>query len=185
MAALLVLLGAALAIGAMIPSSDYEDQAHADDTDGSGESVAEVGEEPISTSNDLFDGSEEKSDQVASTRTLDLFDKVLNGNTSHGAAQTDFLTGGEGDDLLIGGHSDVLEGGSGADAFQVASTNTVYLQDYDGSDEIWIEFDGEAPEITLDATDEGMSILANGFPVAMIREVYEFDMDKLILIQKS
>jgi hypothetical protein len=97
----------------------------------------------------------------------------------------EWLEGGSNDDTLTAGPDDVLFGGDGNDHFNIMVGETAYIQDFQDGDLVVVSYDGEAPEIDYDNTDEGISILANGLPVAMLNNVWDFDQSSLILSPSS
>lgn len=100
--------------------------------------------------------------------------------------EQDFLNGGAGDDYIIAGANDIVSGGSGSDTIIVESTNgVVTVDDFDATeDRLEVEYSGAAPTISTEQTDTGISVLADGTPVAMLRGLSSFDTSTVTLLAR-
>ena len=108
---------------------------------------------------------------------------VLDGASAEYRDTADHLFGNDGNDTLIGGDGDVLIGGDDIDEFVSANGGEVYILDFAADETIILEHEGERTELTLDATDEGISLMADGLPAVHLHGTYSFDLNSVVLKQ--
>lgn len=131
---------------------------------------------------DELDGTIDEANDVVSDNDPAPFEELyLSGDTEENAETKDFLHGGAGNDHLVAGDGDVLFGGGGLDTYELEVGDIAYIQDYQEGELLVISHDGDAPEIGFDQTDDGLSILANGYPIAILNEVYSIDESSIFL----
>lgn len=106
---------------------------------------------------------------------------VVDGATGEDDAERDYLNGSEGNDRLIGNDGDVMSGGTGDDIFQVKN-GAVSIMDYEANEILVLHHDGDAPTLTTSTSDTGVTVLANGNPVAVIFGVTTFDLGAVHLV---
>lgn len=105
---------------------------------------------------------------------------LIDGNSDDLTGSADHIFGGSGDDHLIGGNGDVLVGGSGHDTFELGANSFVNILDLEDDELVVIQYFGNEPVITGDATDDGVSILANGYPVAHLKGVHTLNLSETV-----
>lgn len=98
----------------------------------------------------------------------------LDGVTGEDVAQRDYLNGSEGNDHLIGNDGDVMSGGADADTFEVHS-GLVSIMDYTAEDVLVLNHQGTPPVLTTQTTAQGVTLLADGEPVAALYGLSSFD----------
>ena len=108
-------------------------------------------------------------------------DDIIDGVSGEDVAEKDYLNGSEGDDILIGNNGDVMSGGSGADRFEITD-GAVSIMDYTGDDLLVLSYEGDAPVRTTEVTQDGMTLLANGEPVASLFGITSFDVTTVQLV---
>jgi Ca2+-binding RTX toxin-like protein len=108
-------------------------------------------------------------------------DDIIDGVSGEDVAEKDYLNGSEGDDILIGNNGDVMSGGSGADRFEITD-GAVSIMDYTGDDLLVLSYEGDAPVLTTEVTQDGMTLLANGEPVASLFGITSFDVTTVQLV---
>ena len=108
-------------------------------------------------------------------------DDIIDGVSGEDVAEKDYLNGSEGDDILIGNNGDVMSGGSGADRFEITD-GAVSIMDYTGDDLLVLSYEGDAPALTTEVTQDGMTLLANGEPVASLFGITSFDVTTVQLV---
>ncbi|MDB4053613.1 calcium-binding protein [Octadecabacter sp.] len=111
-------------------------------------------------------------------------DEIVGGygdDTLIGGAGHDNIQGSDGDDILIGNNGDVMSGGSGADRFEITD-GAVSIMDYTGDDLLVLSYEGDAPVRTTEVTQDGMTLLANGEPVASLFGITSFDVTTVQLV---
>lgn len=108
-------------------------------------------------------------------------DDIIDGVSGEDVAEKDYLNGSEGDDILIGNNGDVMSGGSGADRFEITD-GAVSIMDYTGHDLLVLSYEGDAPVLTTEVTQDGMTLLANGEPVASLFGITSFDVTTVQLV---
>ena len=112
-------------------------------------------------------------------------DDTLDGRDDLGRddLEADYLNGGAGDDWLVAGALDTLSGGIGADLFDVSGAGGVAtIEDYDQAEDTLVllyQGDGPAPLLTQAAEADGVTILADGTPVAFLRGVSDVDLSRI------
>ncbi len=106
---------------------------------------------------------------------------TLDGVTDEDQPEQDYLNGGVGADTLIGGAQDVLSGGDGADTFDIV-TGGLTIMDLEADDLVILRYSGEPPELTLADYADGLTLLANGVPVADLFGVDSFDLSTVRLV---
>ncbi len=104
-------------------------------------------------------------------------------------AAVDYLNGGNGDDWLHGGAIDNLNGGFGADHFVTdagqARIGTVNIDDFNAvEDTMVVLYDASAglPTLSVEAGETGVTLLANGEPLATLANITEFDLNTVQLV---
>lgn len=108
-------------------------------------------------------------------------DERLDGRSGEAMQEQEWLIASVGEDTLVAGPNDVLFGGDGDDVFDVMMDEVAYIQDYEDGEVIIISYDGAPPRIDYDVNDDGIAILANGYPVAMLQDVYDFSPSDILL----
>jgi Ca2+-binding RTX toxin-like protein len=108
-------------------------------------------------------------------------DDIIDGVSGEDVAEKDYLNGSEGDDILIGNNGDVMSGRSGADRFEITD-GAVSIMDYTGDDLLVLSYEGDAPVLTTEVTQDGMTLLANGEPVASLFGITSFDVTTVQLV---
>ena len=108
-------------------------------------------------------------------------DDIIDGVSGEDVAEKDYLNGSEGDDILIGNNGDVMSGGSGADRFEITD-GAVSIMDYTGDDLLVLSYEGDAPVLTTEVTQDGVTLLANGEPVASLFGITSFDVTTVQLV---
>ncbi len=151
-----------------------------------GAALVSTGDLGIDTGADEVDDwtLEETESQEGATEeeTVDSEQGILaDGRSGDAGLLQEFLYGGEGGDTLIAGSDDVLFGGAGADIFDLSTGGVAYLQDYETDDLIVVSHGDEIPTIGFDQTDDGISILADGYPIAILSGVFEFEPSSIVL----
>jgi len=106
---------------------------------------------------------------------------VLDGASGEVIAEVDYLNGSEGDDHLIGNQGDVMSGGEDADTFEIAQ-GAVSIMDFSTEDVLVLQFEGTEPTLTTEVTDTGLTLLADGEPVADLYGLSSFDIDTVKLV---
>ncbi|MCF2869449.1 hypothetical protein L0664_00065 [Octadecabacter sp. G9-8] len=188
MLAILALIGIGLA-GAMAIDIAEEAEPDRDDNDVDDiettgadllDNLGQISPEPETV---LIDGIEFSSDFLENGALFvgDDEDSVLDGQSGEAMNSQDHLFGGNGNDHLIGGHNDILVGGDGVDLFEIGLDSEVHVLDLEDDELLVIQYIGQPPTITGDASDDGITILANGYPVAQLDEVYHINFDQVAL----
>jgi len=108
-------------------------------------------------------------------------DDIIDGVSGEDVAEKDYLNGSEGDDILTGNNGDVMSGGSGADRFEITD-GAVSIMDYTGDDLLVLSYEGDAPVLTTEVTQDGMTLLANGEPIASLFGITSFDVTTVQLV---
>lgn len=108
-------------------------------------------------------------------------DDIIDGVSGEDVAEKDYLNGSEGDDILIGNNGNVMSGGSGADRFEITD-GAVSIMDYTGDDLLVLSYEGDAPVLTTEVTQDGMTLLANGEPVTSLFGITSFDVTTVQLV---
>ncbi len=111
-------------------------------------------------------------------------DDVVDGATGEEIAEKDYLNGSEGNDHLIGNNSDVMTGGDDADTFEIVN-GSVEIMDFTAEDVLVLNYDGTAPELTTEVTSAGVTLLADGTPVATLYGLTSFDVSAVQLTPAS
>lgn len=106
---------------------------------------------------------------------------VLDGVTGESIATRDYLNGSEGNDHLIGNNGDVMSGGEDADRFEISS-GTVSIMDYTDEDLLVLNYQGVEPVLTTETTANGITLLADGEPVASLFGLTSFDISNVQLV---
>lgn len=146
--------------------SEVEDSAPKDD------------ERPTEERYGIIDKADDAFIDQDSTLLEELY---LNGDIEENAETKDFLHGGAGNDHLVAGDGDVLFGGGGLDTYELQVGDIAYIHDYQEGELLVISYEGDTPKIGYDQTDDGLSILANGYPIAILNEVYSIDESSILL----
>ena len=96
----------------------------------------------------------------------------------------DYVNGGSGDDHIVAGAGDILSGGEGSDVFTIPLDANARVEDYDyGFDQVEVLYDGdEEPALSIGATDDGVTLMANGQTVATFAAGTEIALDQIELI---
>jgi Ca2+-binding RTX toxin-like protein len=136
------------------------------------------------------------ADLMAGGLGADVLDGGDGADTLHGSdadatdSDTDFLNGGEGDDLLFLAAGDHGNGGAGADAFalhEIQSGGPVaQITDFDpAEDSLVVLYDAAlhpAPVLTLDQTDAGgVTLLLDGVPLVNLGNAGGLDLGAIQL----
>ncbi len=108
-------------------------------------------------------------------------DDVIDGLTGEDSATADYLNGGEGNDTLIANDGDILSGGTGADKFNIAN-GAVTIMDYTPEDVLILDYTGDAPVLSTELNESGLTLLANGTPVADLFGLAAFDITSVQLV---
>lgn len=108
-------------------------------------------------------------------------DDTVDGTTGEDIAAKDYLNGSEGNDHLIGNDGDVMTGGEDADTFEITQ-GAVEVMDFTSEDVIVLNYEGEAPRLTTELTPSGVSLLADGTPVATLYGLTSFDVSLVELV---
>ena len=107
-------------------------------------------------------------------------DDVLHGRDED--ESFDYLNGGEGDDVLIGGRGDNLNGGTGADLFDIEIDFDGTIDDFEAEDRLQITYEGDTPpELETVADERGLTLIADGERVAFFRGLSELDLSRVEL----
>jgi Ca2+-binding RTX toxin-like protein len=113
----------------------------------------------------------------------------IDGSEDGDVVQGDYLNGGTGDDVLIGGAFDNMNGGEGEDMFSIDSTEAAQgvarIEDFDAAeDALVLVYDGTGPEpeLSMSVSAEGTSLLADGQEVAFVAGVQTIDLSEVQLI---
>lgn len=109
-------------------------------------------------------------------------DDVIDGVTGEDTAERDYLNGSEGNDVLIGNDGDVMSGGDGADWFEITD-GAVSITDYAQEDQIVLSYEGTLPVLTTEVAEGGLTLLADGTPVASLFGVTSFDVSTVHLVE--
>lgn len=117
-------------------------------------------------------------DNIQGSEGDDLIDGVTG---EENGAEKDYLNGSEGNDTLIGNDGDVMSGGTGEDRFEITQ-GVVSIMDYAEGDVIVLNYDGDAPDLTTEETDSGLTLRANGEPVATLFGLTSFDVSTVELV---
>ncbi|MEL6960039.1 MAG: calcium-binding protein, partial [Pseudomonadota bacterium] len=120
------------------------------------------------------------ADVLQGSRGNDLVDAV----TDEDETAQDFINGGAGDDTLVAGDTDYMSGGRGADTFEIAN-GAVTITDYTDDDVLVLHYKDAPPELTSAVTDTGVTLLANGTPVADLLGLKSFDVSSVAFVQAS
>jgi Ca2+-binding RTX toxin-like protein len=100
----------------------------------------------------------------------DLLSGAIGDDEVVGGYGDDVVLGGDGDDKLSGGAGhDNIQGSDGDDIIDGVSGEDVAEKDYLNGSE------GDAPVLTTEVTQDGMTLLANGEPVASLFGITSFD----------
>jgi len=95
----------------------------------------------------------------------------------------DYINGGDGNDTLMGDTGDILNGGTGADTFSLMTESVVTIEDFDrDEDTIEITFTGDVPILATQPTAEGVTLFADGEPVATFDNITSLDLERIVLI---
>lgn len=88
-----------------------------------------------------------------------------------------YLNAGSGDDVLHIGAGDLASGGAGADSFVLAGHGEAQVMDYEAGDHLVLEYsaDHPAPVISYQPGDGGLTVLADGEPLARLAGVQHPD----------
>ncbi len=104
-------------------------------------------------------------------------------------AAVDYINGGNGDDWLHGGAFDNLNGGFGADHFITvagqASIGTVHIDDFDADEDTMVvlyDITAGLPVLSVEVGDAGLTLLANGAPLATLANVTDLDLNTVQLV---
>lgn len=111
-------------------------------------------------------------------------DDVIDGATGEDVAERDYLNGSEGRDHLIGNDGDVMSGGEDADTFEIVD-GLVSIMDYAPDDVLVLNYNGVAPVLSTDVTPTGLTLFADGSPVASLFGVTEFDVSDVRLVENT
>lgn len=114
-------------------------------------------------------------------------DDLIDGRDGDGGPDADYLNGGLGNDSLWGDVFDTLSGGDGADTFWVgesrmnhnAETDRATIHDYDADEDTLVLLyngEGAVPVLTQETGKDGVTILADGAPVAYLRGMTTVDL---------
>lgn len=112
-------------------------------------------------------------------------DDFLDGDVWANGQTFDHIFGGGGNDVLVGGEGDVLIGGDGNDSFSLRHGTEVHILDFSDDDILVVKYEGREPKITGDATDDGISIFADGHIIANLDGVYEFDFSRISFVRET
>jgi Ca2+-binding RTX toxin-like protein len=100
-----------------------------------------------------------------------------------GDDQHDYLNGGDGADVLMGGPGDNLHGGTGADTFSLMQNDASIVEDFaPNEDVIEVIYEGEAPTLSTAQTEAGLALMADGELVATFTNLTELDTKTVSLI---
>lgn len=112
---------------------------------------------------------------------------ILDGVSGEGAPYFDYLNGGAGNDVLLGGAFDNMNGGTGEDIFvvQAGADGPAILEDFDGTqDTLAVLYDrsGPAPILSMTIEGDGLTLLADDQPVAILPGQTSLDLKTVKLI---
>ena len=74
-----------------------------------------------------------------------------------------------------------MTGGDDADTFEIVQ-GAVEVMDYTPEDILVLNYEGPEPELTTEATTFGVTLFANGIPVASLYGVTDFDVGTVQLV---
>jgi len=103
----------------------------------------------------------------------------VDGVTGEQTAARDYLNGGAGQDHATGGDGDILDGGSGTDTFEIMGQDVTVMDYNPAEDSLILHTSGAEATLSSTVTDEGVVVLADGEPLALLRGMDAIDLDAI------
>jgi len=80
---------------------------------------------------------------------------------------------------VTGGDGDVLDGGSGSDTFTVLGGDVTVMDYNPTEDSLILHTSGPGTTLSSAVTDQGVVVLADGEPLALLRGLGTIDLDSI------
>lgn len=179
----LIALMALGALGASVIGVGGQDDSDVDDEKSEGEGYIKPDESTSGNDSILeIDGYLFSADSIDNGNVIlgTGSDDTLGERPEESDSDAQYVFGGEGNDQIRGFTGDVLIGGQGHDTFVIDSDQLVSIIDFSADDTLKIKHDGEPPQLDMMATDDGLSLFANGQQILNLSNVYGLDLSRIV-----